>query len=330
MSLANVPRVFVSHASEDKARFVLSFAEDLRAAGVDAWVDRWEMLPGDSLVRKIFSEGIENAQAVIVVLSRISVTKPWVMEELDAAVVKRINEKSKLIPIVLDGLDVRSEVPTSVRHLLLEYVADPSGRRTVVDRVVRSIFGEVERPPLGPPPLFAGAMAVRIPGLDRIDSLVFRIIGDATLETGSANFDTVQFIADATDELAITDDQVIESLEVLEGEQYIRISRTLGGELRGMKRFEITTYGLEIYLRAYDTRYPLFEQSILARLAAQTSRQGTEKELAESGDVPRLVVRHVLDVLASNNQLKLSKTLGGSEGWRYYNVSPRLRRRASP
>jgi hypothetical protein len=33
------PKVFISHASEDKERFVLAFAERLRASGVDAWLD---------------------------------------------------------------------------------------------------------------------------------------------------------------------------------------------------------------------------------------------------------------------------------------------------
>jgi hypothetical protein len=70
------PKVFVSHASEDKDRFVLGFATELRARGVDVWLDKWEMLPGDSLVDKIFEEGIKGASAVIVVLSKFSVQKP--------------------------------------------------------------------------------------------------------------------------------------------------------------------------------------------------------------------------------------------------------------
>ncbi len=67
------PKVFVSHASEDKVRFVEEFARKLRNDGIDAWFDKWEMKPGDSLVDKIFEEGIKNADAVIVVLSKISV-----------------------------------------------------------------------------------------------------------------------------------------------------------------------------------------------------------------------------------------------------------------
>ena len=37
------PKVFVSHAGEDKDRFVLGFATRLRAKGIDAWLDKCEM-----------------------------------------------------------------------------------------------------------------------------------------------------------------------------------------------------------------------------------------------------------------------------------------------
>ena len=100
------PKVFVSHASEDKARFVLGFATRLRAAGIDAWLDRWEMLPGDSVVDRIFEEGLAEAGAVVVVLSVHSVDKPWVREELNAAFVKRVAGRTRLIPVLLDDCKV--------------------------------------------------------------------------------------------------------------------------------------------------------------------------------------------------------------------------------
>src|SRR5881227_3407674 len=96
------PKVFISHASEDKERFVLAFATKLRGKGIDAWIDRWEMYPGDSLVDKIFEEGLGHAEAFIIVLSRNSVEKRWVREELNTAVVKRIEKGTKIIPVVLD------------------------------------------------------------------------------------------------------------------------------------------------------------------------------------------------------------------------------------
>jgi len=81
-------KVFISHASEDKERFVIDFATKLRKIGIDAWLDKWEMLPGDSLVDKIFEEGIKDAEAFIVILSKNSILKPWVREELNAGFVK--------------------------------------------------------------------------------------------------------------------------------------------------------------------------------------------------------------------------------------------------
>jgi hypothetical protein len=53
------PKIFLSHATEDKERFVVKFAEKLRTRGVDVWLDKWEILPGDSLVDKIFEEGLK-------------------------------------------------------------------------------------------------------------------------------------------------------------------------------------------------------------------------------------------------------------------------------
>ncbi len=65
--------MFISYSTADKERFVLRFAERLRSVGVDAWGDKWELLLGDSLVEKIFEEGLKEAAAVIVVLSQVSV-----------------------------------------------------------------------------------------------------------------------------------------------------------------------------------------------------------------------------------------------------------------
>jgi hypothetical protein len=64
------PKVFVSHAHEDKERFVTHFAERLRSRGIDAWVDEWKIGPDDSILDKIFEEGLKNAQAMIIVLSK--------------------------------------------------------------------------------------------------------------------------------------------------------------------------------------------------------------------------------------------------------------------
>lgn len=107
------PKVFISHSTADKVRFIIPFAERLRKDGIDAWVDKWEILPGDSLVNKIFNEGIGQADKAIIVLSENSVTSRWVNEELDSVVVKKIEGKCRLIPIIIDNCSI----PTALKHL---------------------------------------------------------------------------------------------------------------------------------------------------------------------------------------------------------------------
>ncbi len=242
---------------------------------------------------------------------------------------KRINSDSKLIPIVLDNLDVKTEVPAPLRHLLLEFVTDPRERVITIARVLRTLYRDVDQPPLGPPPIFVGTMAVKIPGLDRIDSLTLKTIGTHAIESGSLRMDTADFVDTATTDLGITRDEALESLQVLEAEHYLDVHRTIAEGLAGMRTFQVSTYGLDIYLRAYDARFPNQEQTVLARIVEQTADQGTEAELVTATGLPPIVVRHVLDVLSANGDLKLSKPRGGTQGWRFHSVSPRLRRRAA-
>jgi hypothetical protein len=66
--------------------------------GVAPRLDIWEISPGDSLVKKPFEEGLDTVGVVIMVISASSAAKPWVREELDAAVVRRITGSVRLIP----------------------------------------------------------------------------------------------------------------------------------------------------------------------------------------------------------------------------------------
>ena len=142
------PKVFVSHASEDKERFVLDFATKLRRNGIDAWLDKWEMLPGDSLIDKIFNEGIKEAQAFIIVISNNSVNKSWIKEELNAAIIKRMNNGSKLIPVILDNC----EVPECLHSTLWEPIENLNYYDTELKRIIMSIYGEKEVSSIGKAP----------------------------------------------------------------------------------------------------------------------------------------------------------------------------------
>ena len=62
-------KLFISHASEDKQDFADSLAVALREAGYDVWYDKWALVAGDSLLKKI-SQGLRECDFGIVLLSK--------------------------------------------------------------------------------------------------------------------------------------------------------------------------------------------------------------------------------------------------------------------
>jgi hypothetical protein len=151
-TLAVAPKAFISHAHEDKDRFVVPFATRLRENGVDAWLDQWEIFAGDSIIDRIFNEGIGRAAAVLVILSKHSIDSRWVTEELNVATVRRINGLSRLIAVRLDTV----QMPSALADSLYVDIDPPRDWEPQLEKILRAIFMASDRPALGPPPSFAG------------------------------------------------------------------------------------------------------------------------------------------------------------------------------
>jgi hypothetical protein len=308
------PKVFISHASEDKDRFVLQFAEQLRRNGIDAWLDKWEMLPGDSLIDKIFEEGIKEAKAVIVVLSTFSVKKPWVREELNAACIKRINNGSKLIPVVIDDC----EIPEALNSTVWERISNISDYETSLQRIISQIFGAIDKPPIGSPPNYIKSFASTINGLNNIDSLILRLSCEAAVELGNDFIDPNKvFLKD--DRPLIPLNELEDSLDILDREGYIKLSRTIG---RGLHSYQITTYGFEAYANAC---IPNYQNKIIALVSAIVNQNlESNSALQQELNEPQVLVDHIIDVLEAHGHLEQAKMLGGFS--HIYNVSPALKR----
>lgn len=312
------PKVFVSHASEDKARFVLGFATRLRAAGIDAWLDRWEMLPGDSVVDRIFEEGLAEAGAVIVVLSVHSVDKPWVREELNAAFVKRVAGRTKLIPVLLD--DCR--VPEALAATLWERIDDLAHYDESFARIVAAITGVRDKPALGELPAYATAPLPQIDGLAVVDTRVLQALGDAVQRQGHEHVDA--------DELALQPPlaglppgEVGDALEVL-AEGGLVVLEATGAP--GLPMVRVTTLGLQQYGRACIAGY----DDALRAVAAAIVNEGldTNEALAARLALPRWRVDHALDVYEGQGLLRLQRYGGGLAD--VGDVSARLRRMLGP
>jgi TIR domain len=102
-------------------------------------------------VDKVFEEGLKDAAAMVVVLSANSIDKPWVREEINAGFMKRIEGKCKLIPVVLDGV----EVPEVLRSTVWQRIDDLDSYDEAFDRVLRAIHDDRHRPAAGAQPRYA-------------------------------------------------------------------------------------------------------------------------------------------------------------------------------
>lgn len=93
-------RLFISHASEDKERFVRPLAERLRALH-DVWYDEYELKVGDSLRERI-DEGLRSSDHGIVVLSPNFFAKDWPRRELDGLFQLEDQTRKVILPVWLD------------------------------------------------------------------------------------------------------------------------------------------------------------------------------------------------------------------------------------
>lgn len=127
--------IFLSHNKEDK-EFVRRLADDLRRAGVTAWVDEAEIRIGDSIIRKI-QEGIVGSEYLGVVLSPNSVSSRWVQEELNSVMNLQITGQGKT---VLPLLYRSCEIPLFLRD---KVYADFTGSNNY-EFVLRQLLSRID------------------------------------------------------------------------------------------------------------------------------------------------------------------------------------------
>jgi hypothetical protein len=300
-SLMN-PNVFVSHAGEDENRFVLEFAEKLRENGVNAWVDEWEILPGDSMVDKIFEEGIGEADAVVVVLSENSVDKKWVREELNASVIRRINQGSKLIPVVID----ECEVPEVLKATNWVKVDDLNSFDDSLNRVLRAIYEERDRPPLGQPPEYAISEAsLNVSELTDLENAAL----EALVRTAAELFPQVLPRGQARNtlkDLELGGQMVDDTLTILRDRGFIDAVDTLSREGSGVAFQGIAHLGWKRYAQGAVSDY----RSGLRRVAAEVANSKTEdsKELSEELNMPHWLTAHYIRELGHQNLIEFHET----------------------
>jgi hypothetical protein len=97
--------IFISYNRSD-THFVDWLARALVMRRHNIWLDRWEMNIGDSLIAKI-QAALTESDAILIVLSKNSVASEWCKKELNAGLVRELEEKRVLVlPCVIDDCEI--------------------------------------------------------------------------------------------------------------------------------------------------------------------------------------------------------------------------------
>jgi hypothetical protein len=83
-------------------KFVDKLAAQLVKNNAHVWIDSWELNVGDSILTHV-QRAIEEASALLIVLSKASVHSEWVTKELNAGLMRELDEKRVLVlPVLLE------------------------------------------------------------------------------------------------------------------------------------------------------------------------------------------------------------------------------------
>jgi TIR domain len=91
-------KVFISYARKDEA-LAEKVAAALEEAGLDAWYDKREIMPGDNWAEKI-AKGLKESDAMVVLLTPNSLESDLVRRDIDFALSENAYNK-RLIPVIV-------------------------------------------------------------------------------------------------------------------------------------------------------------------------------------------------------------------------------------
>ena len=304
------PKAFLSYSHEDKD-VATKIATNLRTSGIDVWFDRWEIQPGDSLVQKIFEEGLSKADAFLALISKNSINSKWVRQELDVALIKRIEGITRIIPLILDGV----QPPEHLRPLQWVDMSDDFDE--ALRKIQMAIFQVYERPPIGQPPAFLRNNMKSVGGLSQIATR----LGLFFVETGKHEIGNEEtFSAEQLkDKLEFSVEETNDAIDELKRLGLVETIDYLG--THPYEFGDVTpTYALFLHFKGHGLSYDPEQdiKSIASAIAAK--KQVDAKSLLEATELSPLRINRAVDYLNDYGIITLIQELGTapfnfSEAW---------------
>lgn len=320
------PKLFVCYASEDK-EVAGAVSTALRTGkGIDVWYAPWEILAGGSVVGGI-EKGLTGAQHIVVFLSAHSIKKAWPTAEREAATVRMIEDGTNLIPVNL-GLGTK-DMPALLRPRKWVTMSGTtsSAVEAAVSEISASIFGQTERPPLGPMPRFTETPAPTLPGhdLSQADRVVLGILFELGKEQPAFQVGPEAAEVESR-EKGIDRNSFEDSSKLLKEKWFIHFEQ-YGRHSFGL--IEVRTQAVEACCRELVPDYSMRKRAILAAVINGPDPESTSnEEVIERTNEEPWLVGHVLRDAEERGLLSLSPVYVGHpyQLYQVHSVSARLKR----
>jgi hypothetical protein len=170
------PKVFISysHDNEQHKAWVIKLSTDLRARGVDANLDIWDLQPGQDIVR-FMEDAISQSDRVLLVCSSQYVEKAnkgtggvgYERLIVTGELIGNIDTK-KFIPILRNNTSAVKTPTFMGPRYYLDFSQDDA-YETELEKLIREIYQSpaLEKPPLGPFPYSKPSMKTEYKALPR-------------------------------------------------------------------------------------------------------------------------------------------------------------------
>jgi hypothetical protein len=319
-------KVFISYKWEEDAhnRWVEKFATDLRTAGFDAILDRWEVRFGDSFTDYMTSK-IHEADVILFIMTTRSVAAAEapkgeggaVKFEIQMATSRRIaGENMRLIGIYREGHN-------TVAHLRDHRYADfrdDSKYEENLKELIDDLLGKDKRPPLPlridsdyqpqPTPIPVPFLAS---GLDKREMSVLGALYDYSLKNDTDFIDLSRFIQSpqGKDTFNSHGDGVYDTIEYLADSGYFDNVRKMANNLM---IFHGNGYGFEVCasLLGFATFDKLLQSAIRKVVEYGTRMTGDQlaKALTAFGELRPIVILYLFKVMKNRGWINYIHPMG--------------------
>lgn len=294
-------KAFLSYSHEDKD-FAQIIAHKLIESGIEVWWDKWEISGGDSLIQKIFAEGLSKADIFLIILSNESVNSNWVKQELDYAIIKKIEGVTRIIPLIKEKCDI----PPPLRSLL--WVDLSTDFDAGIRKIVKSIFDVSDKPPLGEVPEYVTELKQSVGGLSKIASTVGTIL--LNHQDDQLGFEKMFSAEEIKSNLNLAPEEINDAIDELEEYGLVKLFKHFGTAPYSFGEVE-PTYALFLHFKDEGLDYdPVEDIKIIASALVASENHINGEKIQKLTELPTVRINRAVAYLGDYDIIDVMKAIG--------------------